>query len=145
VEEVQSPEGEEVEANGEGELLEISLHEIVGALAPKTMRLVGSINNQAVVVLIDTGSTHSFLNPNVARRAKLPIHETRKLTLKVANGDFIPCQGCCLAVQVTLQGHTLTTSLLLLTLGGCDLVLGVNWLRILSPILWDFVDLTMKF
>jgi hypothetical protein len=33
----------------------------------------------------------------------------------------------------------------LLTLGGCDLVLGVDWLRLLGPILWDFVELTMKF
>jgi hypothetical protein len=26
-----------------------------------------------------------------------------------------------------------------------DLVLGVDWLRLLGPILWDFVELTMKF
>jgi predicted aspartyl protease len=57
-------------------LLEISLHAIVGAPAPKTMRLIGSINHLEVVILIDTGSTHSFLDPNVAKKAKLPVHET---------------------------------------------------------------------
>ena len=145
MEEVQSLEGEEMEVNGEGELLEISFHAIVGAPSPKTMRLMRSINNQAVVVLIDMGSTHSFLDPNVARRAKLPIHETSRLTMKVANRDSIPNQWCYTTVQVTLQGHTFITSLFLLTIRGQDLVLGVNWLRILGPILWDFVDLTMKF
>jgi hypothetical protein len=33
----------------------------------------------------------------------------------------------------------------LLTLGGCDVVLGVDWLGTLSPILWDFISLTVKF
>jgi hypothetical protein len=129
----------------EGELLEISLHAIVGAPAPKTMRLIGYINNLAVVILIDTGSTHSFLDPDVAKKAKLPAHEGRKLSVKVANGDSVPCQGYCAAVQVSIQGHSFSPKLYLLTLGGCSLVLGVDWLRLLGPILWDFVDLTMKF
>jgi hypothetical protein len=30
-------------------------------------------------------------------------------------------------------------------MGGCDIVLGVDWLRTLGPILMDFKDLTMQF
>jgi hypothetical protein len=30
-------------------------------------------------------------------------------------------------------------------MGGCDIVLGVEWLRTLGPILMDFKDLTMQF
>lgn len=101
--------------------MKISLNAIARESAPKSMWLDRSINNQVVVVLIDTGSTHSFLDPNVARRAKLPVHETSRLTFKVANGDSFNCQGYCSAVQVTLQGHTFTTTIFLLTLGG------VNW------------------
>jgi hypothetical protein len=44
-----------------------------------------------------------------------------------------------------MQGYSFNPKLYLLTLGGCDLVLGVDWLRLLGPILWDFVELTMKF
>lgn len=33
----------------------------------------------------------------------------------------------------------------LLTLEGCDVVLGVDWLGTLGPILWDFINLAMKF
>jgi len=133
------------EQEEEGELLEISLHAIVGAPAPKTIRLTGSINHLEVVILIDTGSTHSFLDPNVAKKAKLPFHETNMLSVKVANGDSIPCQGYCAAVQVFMQGYSFNPKLYLLTLGGCDLVLEVDWLRLLGPIQWDFVELTMKF
>jgi len=67
------------------------------------------------------------------------------LSVKVANGDSVPCQGYCAAVQVFMQGYSFNPKLYLLTLGGCDLVLGVDWLRLLGPILWDFVELTMKF
>jgi hypothetical protein len=30
-------------------------------------------------------------------------------------------------------------------MGGCDIVLGVDWLRTLGPILMDFKELTMQF
>jgi hypothetical protein len=30
-------------------------------------------------------------------------------------------------------------------MGGCDIFLGVEWLRTLGPILMDFKELTMQF
>ncbi len=35
--------------------------------------------------------------------------------------------------------------LFVLPLAGCDVVLGIQWLRLLGPILWDLVALTMEF
>ncbi|KAJ0040440.1 hypothetical protein Pint_28753 [Pistacia integerrima] len=101
-------EGEELR-----ELLGISLHAMAGLLAPKTMTIEGFINNQKVLILIDTRSTHSFMDPYIARRAKLPVGESH-LTVKVANADSIPCTG-------------------------------VDWLRGLGSIVWNFSNLTMKF
>ena len=37
------------------------------------------------------------------------------------------------------------TDFLVLTLMGCDIILGVHWLRELGPITWDFSKLTMNF
>jgi len=65
----------------DGELLGISLHALAGSPAPRTMRLMGKMGAQMVVVLIDTGSTHSFMDPNIARKASLPIHSGEKLIL----------------------------------------------------------------
>jgi hypothetical protein len=44
-----------------------------------------------------------------------------------------------------LQGHTFVVDLYILPLAGCDMVLGIQWLRNLGPILWDFLTLTMQF
>jgi len=73
--------------------------------------LIGYINTLEVVILIDTRSNHSFLDPNVAKKAKLPAHEGSMLSVKVANGDSVPCQGYCAAVQVSMQGHSFSPKL----------------------------------
>jgi hypothetical protein len=108
------------------------------------MRLVGKIRICSVIVLIDTGSTHSFIDVNVARRAKLPVEEGQ-LAVQVANRDTLPCQGCCKIVLLKMQSCKVLANLFLLTLGGCDVVLGVDWLRSLGTIQWNFADLSMSF
>jgi hypothetical protein len=52
-------------------LPEISLHAITKSLHPKTMRVLGWIGDQKVVVLIDSGSTHNFVDTLVCKRAHL--------------------------------------------------------------------------
>nr|GFA50346.1 transposon Ty3-G Gag-Pol polyprotein [Tanacetum cinerariifolium] len=41
---------------------EISFHAISGAILPQTLRLPGRIQNKDVVVLVDEGSTHNFID-----------------------------------------------------------------------------------
>ena len=37
------------------------------------------------------------------------------------------------------------TEVLLISLGGCDMVLGIQWLRTFGQINWDFEKLLMQF
>jgi len=124
---------------------EISLHAILGSIAPKTMRLVGWIHNHRVVILIDFGSTHNFINldviPKLSSREIIPLH----LTVRVANGGTLSSSGKCPSMIIRVQGTSITSEFFLLSLGGCDVVLGVEWLQTLGPILWDFADMSMKF
>ena len=43
------------------------------------------------------------------------------------------------------EAHVFVVDLNGLSLGGCDVVLGANWLSTLGEILWDLKLLTMKF
>lgn len=116
VEEEEAIPEDEVECEvTEGELLSISSHAIAGAPAPKTIQLFGKIAGKSVIILIDTGSTHSFVDLHVAKKAQLPTHEGKRLTVMVANGVTLPCLGCCKAISVHLQGHNFQTTLYLLT------------------------------
>jgi hypothetical protein len=67
-----SPAGEgEVEEEEEFEIPEISLQAISGVPTPKTMRISGTIQGARVILLADSGSTHNFLNTQLAERLGL--------------------------------------------------------------------------
>jgi hypothetical protein len=55
------------------------------------------------VVLIDTGSTHSFMDQLLAKKMEMPAETRSQLLVMVANGEKIPCTGCYMAVAFTLQ------------------------------------------
>jgi hypothetical protein len=114
-----------------------------GHLLPN-YKISWEIETCSVIVLIDTGSTHSFIDVNVAKRAKLLVEEGQ-LVVQVANGDTLPCQGCCKTVLLKMRTCKVLANLFLLTLGRCDVVLGVDWLISLGTIQWNFADLSMSF
>ena len=63
----------------------------------------------------------------------------------IADGEQVQSKGCCVAVPLAIGTCVYTSDMFALPLGGCDIVLGVQWLRTFGPILWDFERLTMKF
>lgn len=109
----------------------IFLHAISSSLSHKTMWVVGLLKNQMVVILINSSNSHKFLDPTLLKKVRLNVVPTR-LHVIVANGAKIPFEGCCHSVPFRLQGHSIVTNFYLLTLGGCDIVLGVEWLRTLG-------------
>ena len=46
----------------------LSLDALAGSDGPKTMRFMGSLQGQEILILVDSGSTHSFLSVSVADR-----------------------------------------------------------------------------
>jgi hypothetical protein len=48
-------------------------------------------------------------------------------------------------VRLQIGQYHLKSHMIAIDTGGCDIVLGVEWLRTLGPILMDFKDLTMQF
>lgn len=144
------PEEEESLENGVGEetveeVPEISIHAISDTHAPQTMRILGKIGKQPLQVLVDSGSTHNFLNLQVAKRAGLTASAQGVFEVAVANGEKLRSAGRCRGVCLALHGEPICVDLYLLPLVGCDAVLGAQWLSTLGPILWDFSKLSMKF
>lgn len=70
---------EHVETDDEGDLgketeiedAEISVHAMADVNGPQTMRLGSWIRDWRVVVLIDNGSSHNFINQEIARKLNL--------------------------------------------------------------------------
>jgi hypothetical protein len=63
----------------------------------------------------------------------------------IANGGSMKCGGSCENVCLQIGDYHLKSHMFSIDMGGCDNVLGEDWLRTLGPILRDFKDLTMQF
>uniref|UniRef100_A0A2N9J8Y4 Reverse transcriptase n=1 Tax=Fagus sylvatica TaxID=28930 RepID=A0A2N9J8Y4_FAGSY len=116
-----------------------------GSPAPNTMRVTSKIKQGKAVVLLDTGSTHNFLDWKLARNLKLTIDTSKTFKVKVANGAVINTKGEIKELLVEVQGHQFQIDFSLLELGGSGVVLGTQWLRTLGVISWDFENLEMEF
>uniref|UniRef100_A0A2N9HR88 Reverse transcriptase n=1 Tax=Fagus sylvatica TaxID=28930 RepID=A0A2N9HR88_FAGSY len=138
-------EEEEVEAELEDEKAEITLCALLGSTSPSTMRVIAILNGQKTVVLLDTGSTHNFMDGTLAKTLKLPIDVESNFGVRVANGQVIRTLGECKEVKFKMQGLHLKLTFNLLELGGCGIVLGTQWLSTLGVISWDFKNLVMGF
>ena len=53
---------------------------------PKTVKIVGYINNQNVIVLIDLGSTHTFINKNMVYKLNYVTHPFINFQVVIVNG-----------------------------------------------------------
>ena len=124
---------------------QISLHALSGTRASETLRLRGYIATHPICVLVDGGSTHNFIQKQVAHALGLAQSPTTPLKVLVGSGEELACVSVCPAVDLSIQGHSFHVDLYVLDMGGSDVVLGAQWLKQLGPILMDYQALTMKF
>lgn len=56
-------------------------------------------------MLVDSGSTHNFVDLAVVRRAQLSIDPKHQLNVTIASGKKIRSEGGICDIKVKLQGH----------------------------------------
>ena len=125
--------------------IEITLYTLIGTPTPSTMRVKGIINGRGLVILVDTSSTHNFIDASLVSSLQLRVDATKILEVKVANGSIVKTHGFYGKVLVCVQGVEFCIQFHVLALGGCDAMLGTQWLSTLGEIQWNFQLLTMSF
>lgn len=124
--------------------LVVSLHAIAGIRTEDTMHLNAYIHGHRLLALLDSGSTHNFINASVMRRIGL-VTGNSAMRVTVANSNRVACLGMARNVAMCIGKEDFLITCFGIDLGGFDLVLGVDYLRTLGPILWDFEDLCLSF
>ncbi|VFQ71455.1 unnamed protein product [Cuscuta campestris] len=122
-----------------------TLNSMAGVTAPRSLRLSGMIAGGVVDVLIDSGSTHNFVHPRVVERLQLPVDKVTAFRVYVGNGASLLCDAQCKDVELLLQGVSFSVDVFVLPIHGPDVVLGVQWLRLLGKVTHDYANLTMDF
>lgn len=96
-------------------------------------------------ILLDSGSTHNFLDLEVAKKLGCKSEKVTSLPVTEGGGTTLEAPYICRGFSWQLQQMTFTADVIVLPLVLCDLILGIQWLRSLGPILWDFDRLQMEF
>jgi len=107
----------------------ISLQALQGVNAFQTMRVTGRVGSQLIHILVDSGSTHNFLDATTAKRLRCELLKIPPLVVAVADGTQLECQTLCRGFAWTLIEtggmSEYITDPYIVSLGSCDMVLGV--------------------
>lgn len=124
---------------------QISLNAITRVYNFQTMRVSGYVSKFELHILVDSGSTYNFLDIGTAKRLGCEIRKTYPLQVTVARGKTMISDTICPNFTWTLQGERFSSTVILLPLGGCEMVLGIQWLSTLGEIRWNFKELRIGF
>ena len=111
-------------------------------LGGRTTRIQGKIGEHSLMILFDSGSTHSFLNSRCVMKLGLTCERTERLQVLVANDNKIKSPGQSRDVPIAMGNQLILIDFNILTLNRVDVVLGVNWLQIVEilPIIWQHLQ-----
>ena len=79
-------------------------------------------------LLIDSGSTHSFISPKCLRQLNLPEHPVSSLTVELATGKRIKSATSIGNLNFKLGDKPTSSTFRVLPLGTYDGILGMDWL-----------------
>jgi hypothetical protein len=123
----------------------ISLNALTGFSAPQTLKLIGYIKNQKIIILVDSGNTHNFIYHRISQEVNFYIRPINNFQIMIANGGSMKCGGRCENVCLQIGQYHLKSHMFAIDMGCCDIVLGAEWLCTLGPITLDFQKLSMQF
>lgn len=123
----------------EENLCTISRQAVDGSSDPGVLQLHAWIQGQEVLLLIDSGSSTSFVDSTLAAKLQGVTTLPKACRVKIADGAIIQCNSYVPACSWTTQGHPFVTDFKIIKLGAYDAILGMDWLRQHSPmhIDWD--------
>jgi hypothetical protein len=123
----------------------LSMHAMYGDCAANTIRLRAMSGRQALLMLVDSGSTHSFIGTSMDKRLGCPTVSIPVVQVKVAGGGLLQCDNMVQKFQWLINNHSFEAELRVVDLGGYDVVLGVDWLAPFGDTTCNWQAQTMTF
>jgi len=123
----------------------IFLDALEGTVGLNTMKVTGRLDRTTVSILIDSGSTHNFLNAELALKLQLQLTAIKPMMVQAANGERMVCKSLCKGLRWMMQGISFVADVFIIDLSNCEMVLGIQWLSLLGDILCNYKHLWMSF
>lgn len=123
----------------------LSLNTIAGTDEGEVMRLRALVNNNVMLMLVDSGSSHCFVSSIFLQKVGIqPVLAPPKV-VQVANGEVLISDQVVPQLAWWIQGHTFTCDMRVLHLEAYDCILGYDWLKQNNPIIHHGEHKTMEF
>ncbi|WVZ02752.1 hypothetical protein V8G54_023558 [Vigna mungo] len=126
------------------QILQLSQCAMAGLTTKKSWKLWGMIGNEKVVILIDCGASHNFISTELISKCGLQQQTTLPYMVEVGDGHKVHCQGKCQGLILEVQGLQIQQDFFVFSLGGADIVLGLEWLASLGEVRADFGNLRLS-
>jgi len=123
----------------------ISLDALEGIVGLNIMKVNGKMDKTTVCILIDSGSTHNFLNTTIVSKLQYQLTLIKPMTVQAANGDKMVCKSMCKGLRWKMQGISFQVDVFIIDLSNCEMVLGIQWLSLLGDILYNYKHLWISF
>lgn len=78
----------------------LSMNSTVGFTGNKTMKL---INDKEVLILIDSGASHNFIDPDLVEALKIPTDKSSRFKVQVSDAYNVKGAGVCHDVRMKMQ------------------------------------------
>ncbi|WVZ91209.1 hypothetical protein U9M48_037412 [Paspalum notatum var. saurae] len=104
-----------------------------GQYPTTTLKFRGTLSGQNILILVDSGSTHTFVSSAIAAQIPDVIAVHNPLVVQVANGNQMICRSELNNATWSVQGVSFCSNMKILPLTSYDLIVGMDWLETLSP------------
>jgi hypothetical protein len=123
----------------------LSLHAMSGQSQSKAIQLRALVHSQALVILVDSGSSHTFLNLAIVDKLQLQTTSVHVMNIRVANGSRLSCTADVKHFKWWIHGHTFQVDAKVINMGAYDLVLGTDRLEKFRPMTCDWLERWIEF
>ncbi|KAK5802773.1 hypothetical protein PVK06_030393 [Gossypium arboreum] len=90
------------------------------------MCLLATIGRCDAIILVDSSSTHNFVDCQLMKKLHLLVDPSYRLKVMAANKVQLATQGVCRSVLWEAQGYQFSIDFMVCPVKGCDLVLSVQ-------------------
>jgi hypothetical protein len=109
-------------------LVQYGLLDVHSPVAPGLTTGTFSINHQPMIILFDSGATHSFISSKCGTKIGLNLYPTSGAYTIATPDSKIFSNQVCRSVPIQMGRNLVRTDLLLLDLEGMDILQGMNWM-----------------
>ncbi|XP_038978713.1 uncharacterized protein LOC120109046 [Phoenix dactylifera] len=124
---------------------ELSLNALTGVPKPSTMRLLAWVGRNEVSLLVDSGSSHNFINAAIVPKLGYILQNIQPFEVKVANGEKLTCKGSHTRSEDEHSRVRIKADLHVIQLVDLDIILGSVWLRSVGKVNTNYETMTMDF